>query len=61
MSNLDYQALVNDLRVAEVESGGFHFVHLYDADDYDKFMLGEDEVLALSKFLNEFIKRHNLK
>ena len=57
---LDYQPLCNDLRVAHEISGGFNFVHLYDSDDYDKFMLGEDEIVALHKYLGQVIKEHNL-
>lgn len=52
----DYEPLCNDLRVATDHSGGFWFVHLYGADDYDRFILGEDEIVALHKYLGEVIK-----
>ena len=58
--DLDYKALANDLRVAVDEGGGFVFVHLYDADDYDTFLLGEDEILTLHEFLGNLIKEKNL-
>ena len=60
MPELDYQPLVNDLRVAHDECGGFHFVHLYDADDHYKFLLGEDEIKSLHQYLTGLIALHKL-
>ena len=57
---LDYKPLVNDLRVAVEHDGGFTFVYLYDADDYDRYVLGEDEIKALHAFLGEIILRQHL-
>ena len=56
----DETVLANDLRATKELSGGFVFVHLYDADDHDKFMLGEDEIVSLRDYLNEVIKGENL-
>lgn len=60
MPDLDYKPLCNDLRVAEDTAGGFVFVHLYDADDYNKFQLGEDEIVALHCHLTAVIQKHKL-
>lgn len=57
---IDYEPLCNDLRVKQESCGGFTFVSLYDADDYDKFLLGEDEIVALHDYLTKVIKQHNL-
>jgi hypothetical protein len=57
---LDYIGLVNDLRVAQDKAGGFIFVYLYDADDHDRYMLGEDEIVALRDYLNKAIAEHKL-
>ena len=54
-------AAVNDLRISEEVAGGFVFVHLYDADDYEQIQLGEDEILELHKVLGEVIERHKLR
>lgn len=48
----EYTPLANDLRVKREEAGGFTFVELYDADDGDRFILGEDEIISLYKFLS---------
>ena len=52
--------LANDLRVAETKQGGFLFVELYDADDYDRFLLGEDEIKALHRYLGLVIQENKL-
>jgi hypothetical protein len=52
--------LVNDLVVSEETSGGWTFVYLRDTDDGDKFQLGEDEILALHKYLSGVIERKRL-
>lgn len=48
--------LVNDLRATKETTGGFTFVELYDADDYNKFILGEDEIVALYEYLTPVVK-----
>lgn len=60
MINPDYELSVNELRAWQEKIGGFVFVYLYDADDYDKFQLGEDEIIALRDYLNRIILQHNL-
>jgi len=52
--------LANDLRVTHEVSGGIHSVKLYDADDYDEFRLGEDEIKSLHKYLGELIEKEKL-
>lgn len=53
-------ASCNDLRMTQAKFGGFVFVDLYDAVNYDKFQLGEDEIKALHKYLTAIITEHNL-
>lgn len=53
-------ASCNELRMSQSKHGGFVFVDLYDADDHDKFQLGEDEIVALHKYLSSIIVEHNL-
>lgn len=57
----EYEVLANDVRVAHETGGGFNFVHLYDADDHESFMLGEDEILALYRYLGKVIEDQNLE
>lgn len=54
------KALANELRVTLTEAGGFFFVDLYDADDYDKFQLGEDEIVSLHRYLGKVIAEKEL-
>jgi len=54
------KALANELRVTLAEAGGFFFVDLYDADDHDKFQLGEDEIVSLHRYLGKVIAEKEL-
>lgn len=60
MIELDFEPLRNDLRVAHDKIGGFNFVHLYDADDHDKFMIDEDNIIPLRDYLNKVIEKGKL-
>lgn len=51
MNGQEADHLVNDLYTTHEVSGGFNFVTLLDADDGDKFLLGEDEIIALYRYL----------
>lgn len=48
----DKQMLVNDLQVQTDKKGGFYFVELIDTDDEVRFILGEQEIVALRDYLN---------
>lgn len=53
--------LANDLRATLTEThSGFVYVDLYDADDHEKFQLGEDEILSLYKYLGKVITEKKL-
>ncbi len=53
--------LANDLRVTLTCEGGWNFVKLYDADDYDTYLLGEDEIISLYEYLGRVISERGLK
>ena len=56
----DYDVLHGDVRIRTTYTGGFVHVELYDADDYDRFLLDEDSIVALRDYLNGVIQAYNL-
>lgn len=52
--------LANDLRAIYDGKSGFAHVTLYDADDYERFYLGEDELLSLRDYLNKLYDEKKL-
>lgn len=60
MSDNSEKHLDVDFKVRLDQDGGFVFVFLEDTDDGDKFMLNEDRIVVLHRYLGEVIKQHNL-
>ena len=55
MSDPIYKLLCGDLQVASEKNDKWAFVYLCDANDHEKFMLIDDEIVALRDYLNKVI------
>ena len=54
------QVGTHDLRYEDVLTDGFCHVVLYDADDHDRIVVNEDDLVALRDRLNKTITEHKL-